>query len=179
MSFIWIVWSTLHVYLWSFYEILSCFFLGKCGVWFEQRWRSLKSLSLWSGWFSCWNPNSEQQIIGPCWIKKVSLFMNKYTYILAKKFTISACTTQYAYKIAHSSKFMGKTFQAAQLTHERFLTIEHSCKIFFWYLPNWTFTKWSKRAKIWLSQSIFYVKKPPNLSIFFSLKNINSGPHFL
>ena len=28
-------------------------------------------------------------------------------------------------------KFMGKTFQAAQLTHERFLTIERSCKIFF------------------------------------------------
>ena len=26
---------------------------------------------------------------------------------------------------------MGKTFQAAQLTHERFLTIDHSCKIFF------------------------------------------------
>ena len=30
-----------------------------------------------------------------------------------------------------SSEFMGKTFQAAQLTHERFLTIDHSCKIFF------------------------------------------------
>ena len=29
------------------------------------------------------------------------------------------------------SEFMGKTFQAAQLTHERFLTIDHSCKIFF------------------------------------------------
>ena len=84
-----------------FMKYYLVFFLGKCGVWFEQRWRSLKSLSLWSGWFSCWNPNSEQQIIGPCWIKKVSLFMNKYTYILAKKFTISACTTQYAYKIAH------------------------------------------------------------------------------
>ena len=39
-----------------------------------------------------------------------------------------------------ASEFMGKTFQAAQLTHERFLTIDHSCKIFFWYLPNWTST---------------------------------------
>ena len=39
-----------------------------------------------------------------------------------------------------SSEFMGKTFQAAQLTHERFLTIDHSCKIFFWDLPNWTST---------------------------------------
>ena len=29
------------------------------------------------------------------------------------------------------SEFMEKTFQAAQLTHERFLTIDHSCKIFF------------------------------------------------
>ena len=29
------------------------------------------------------------------------------------------------------SEFMGKTFQAAQLTHERFLTIDHSYKIFF------------------------------------------------
>ena len=38
----------------------------------------------------------------------------------------------------HISEFMMKTFQAAQLTHERFLTIDHSCKIFFWYLPNWT-----------------------------------------
>ena len=26
------------------------------------------------------------------------------------------------------------------LTHERFLTIDHSCKIFFWYLPNCTST---------------------------------------
>ena len=30
-----------------------------------------------------------------------------------------------------ASEFMGETFQAAQLTHERFLTIDHSCKIFF------------------------------------------------
>ena len=29
------------------------------------------------------------------------------------------------------SEFMGKTFQATQLTHERFLTIDYSCKIFF------------------------------------------------
>ena len=35
----------------------------------------------------------------------------------------------------------GKTFQAAQLTHERFLTIDHSCNFFFdTYLPNWTST---------------------------------------
>ena len=35
---------------------------------------------------------------------------------------------------------MAKTFQAAQLTHEIFLTIDHSFKIFFWYLSNWTST---------------------------------------
>ena len=36
----------------------------------------------------------------------------------------------------------GKRFKLhnAQLTNERFLTIDHSCKIFFWYLPNWTST---------------------------------------
>ena len=39
-----------------------------------------------------------------------------------------------------ANKFTGKTFQAAQLTHEKFLTLDHSCEIFFWYLPNWTST---------------------------------------
>ena len=33
--------------------------------------------------------------------------------------------------VHESNKFTGKTFQAAQLTHERFLTIDHSWKIFF------------------------------------------------
>ena len=43
-----------------------------------------------------------------------------------------------------SSEFMVKTFQAAQLTHERYLAIDHSSKILFWYLPNWTSTNlWS------------------------------------
>ena len=34
----------------------------------------------------------------------------------------------------------GKRFMLPQLTHESFLTIDHSCKTFFWYLPNWTST---------------------------------------
>ena len=34
----------------------------------------------------------------------------------------------------------GKHLKLPQLTHESFLTIDHSCKIFFWYLPNWTST---------------------------------------
>ena len=46
----------------------------------------------------------------------------------------------FLYREGNNSEFMGKSFQAAQLTHERFLTIDHSCKIFFWYLPNWTST---------------------------------------
>ena len=33
--------------------------------------------------------------------------------------------------IPSSSEFVEKTFQATQLTHERFLTIDHSCKVFF------------------------------------------------
>ena len=35
------------------------------------------------------------------------------------------------YNVSASSEFMGKTFQAAQLTHERFLTIDHACKLNF------------------------------------------------
>ena len=34
----------------------------------------------------------------------------------------------------------GKRFKLPQLTHESFLTIDPSRKIFFWYLPNWTST---------------------------------------
>ena len=33
-----------------------------------------------------------------------------------------------------------KRFKLPQLTHDSFLTIDHSCKTCFWYLPNWTFT---------------------------------------
>ena len=42
--------------------------------------------------------------------------------------------------LSATREFFGKTFLAAKLTHERFLTIDHSCKIIFWYLPNWTST---------------------------------------
>ena len=34
----------------------------------------------------------------------------------------------------------GKCFKLPQLIHESFLTIDHSWKTFFWYLPNWTST---------------------------------------
>ena len=36
-------------------------------------------------------------------------------------------------ELGSSSEFMGKTFQAAQLTHERFLTIDNSFKIYLTY----------------------------------------------
>ena len=55
--------------------------------------------------------------------------------------------------LSHSSEVMGKTFQAAQLSHERFLTIVHSCKIFFWYLPNWTSTD------LWCVSSVWQISK--------------------
>ena len=45
--------------------------------------------------------------------------------------TIKVLATYINLGISDSSEFMGKTFQAAQLTNERFLTIDHSCKIFF------------------------------------------------
>ena len=66
------------------------------------------------------------------------------TLYVEQKLDTSACLTSAKVDtVSHhtaTSEFMGKTFQAAQLTHERFLTIDHSCKIFFWYLPNWTST---------------------------------------
>ena len=34
----------------------------------------------------------------------------------------------------------GKRFKLPQQTHESFLTIDRSFKIFVWYLPNWTST---------------------------------------
>ena len=51
-----------------------------------------------------------------------SCFMGKSLGLSRQNF--SSC-------LGHSSEFMEKTFQSAQLTHERFLTIDHSCKIFF------------------------------------------------
>ena len=49
-------------------------------------------------------------------------------------------TSKSPHLIGLNSEFMVKTFQAAQLTYERVLTIDHSCKIFILYLPNWTST---------------------------------------
>ena len=49
---------------------------------------------------------------------------------------------------------------------------------FFWVLHSVELML-SKAAKFWLSKSIFYGKSYLNLSIFFSLNNINLGAHIL
>ena len=52
-----------------------------------------------------------------------------YPYIRIANNLLSECTycaVLAQYILPQISEFMGKTFQAAQLTHERFLTIDHS-----------------------------------------------------
>ena len=83
---------------------------------------------------------------------------------------------------------MGKTFQAAQLTHERFLTLYHSCEIFFWYLPNWPSTESPKFGsfflvnkvirKLKLSKNVFYKKCGPEFK-FFNEKKLERFRRFL
>ena len=55
---------------------------------------------------------------------------------------------------------MEKTFQAAQLTHERFLTLDHFYSIFLISAK----LKCHKVIKKCKKVSIFYVGKSPNLS---------------
>ena len=54
--------------------------------------------------------------------------MNSYQKCVRNIKTVAYNLTPTVY-MTDISEFMGKTFQAAQLTHERFLTIDHSCKI--------------------------------------------------
>ena len=65
-----------------------------------------------------------------------------------------------------NSEFMGKTFQAAQITREIF---DHRSLLqnIFLISAQLNFQKVQKSAKIRISKSIFYVEKSPN----FSLKN--------
>jgi hypothetical protein len=98
--------------------------------------------------------------------KKDSLGREWHTFSaeLEKMHTMRETTT---------SEFMEKTFQAAQLTHERFLTIDHSWKIIFWYLPNWTSTDLSpylsaldfSNSPVWNIQLDFF----PSLNWIFCL----------
>ena len=78
-----------------------------------------------------------------CDFKKILVQLCKDSYRYGRNTPTLLCIwiqSVAALVMRHNSEFMRKTFQAAQLTHERFLTIVHSCKIFFWYLPNWTST---------------------------------------
>ena len=79
---------------------------------------------------------------------------------------------------ADLNKFMGETFQAAQLTHERFLTLQHSYEISLRYLPNWTSIKSTKFGPIFRIKwfTIEVIKKCPLQKggpelIFFNGKN--------
>ena len=62
----------------------------------------------------------------------------------------------------------GKRFKLPQLTHESFLAIDDSCKIFFWYLPNWTFTE---STEFWpIFNSSYYWSDAIHLFVFIPLK---------
>ena len=54
---------------------------------------------------------------------------------------------------------MGKTFQATHLTHETFLTIDHSGKTFFWYLPKCSTHLWCVCTIRYVSADIKEKKK--------------------
>ena len=109
-----------------------------------------------------------------------TIFMSKVVAIEPPSFIMHNILSKTSVSMADNSKFTGKTFHVAELTHERFLTVDHSCEIFFWYLPNWTFTKRSKSAKFDFQSQFSMSKKSLNLSkIKNSLKYINLGQHFL
>ena len=67
----------------------------------------------------------------------ILVFLSKFSH-----FDIWQTTTTYIlmFYVHNNSESMGKTFQAAQLTHERFATGVYSNKISFWHLTNWTST---------------------------------------
>ena len=77
------------------------------------------------------------------------------------KFTIYIRIISSCLLLPVASEFMVKTFQAAQLTHEIFLTIDHSCKIFFLISAKLNFHQpWE------CSAIIFKLKLLPRLSLF-------------
>ena len=82
------------------------------------------------------------------------------------------------HSLSASSEFMGKTFQAAQLTHERFLTIDHSYKIFFDIcqtelpLTSGTRDSTSKTSSIFLhcEEALFRIQQTLTHHLFFTWK---------
>ena len=68
----------------------------------------------------------------------------------------------------------GKHFKLPQLTHESFLTIDHSCKIFFSYLAAWNVFPILSLVRVSTSYNIFFQVEHPkkkteikNISCFF------------
>ena len=73
---------------------------------------------------------------GFLFLKQSYKWMISYWVLIMKQTMNKSWCSRFLFRAVRTgwgggSEFMGKTFQAAQLTHGRFLTIDHSCKIFF------------------------------------------------
>ena len=81
---------------------------------------------------------------------------------------------------AHSNQiYLSTRLCVSQLTRASFSQKIKCSETVFWYLYRWDGIVASKIMKFGCSKSIFYIKKCPNLSIYFSLKNTNLGTYFL
>ena len=73
-----------------------------------------------------------------------------------------------------------ESFQTRDTKLERFLPKNQHSQRKWLNFNFWINDELSKSAKIWLWNSIFYVKSHPNFSqFFFSFENTNLGAHFL
>ena len=87
----------------------------------------------------------------------------------SKKWSQKSCSSFWPFDFLSIRRYLalvnvwGKRFKLPQLTHESVLTIDHSCKIFFWYLPNWTSTDlWSRtvlHTRGWWKFNLADIKK--------------------
>ena len=71
------------------------------------------------------------------------------------------------------------SFQAGYTKLERFLPKNQHTRREWLNFENWCNGEVSKSGKIWLLNSIFYIKNHQYLSNFFSIDSINLGAHFL
>ena len=105
--------------------------------WFRPKVKNI--LSVIHYYFNTWSKIHHNHILGleevlkTCKLKS-SCYCDVYSeyekYEIEDKFLTSLLAFLSNVTAPDNSEFMGKTFQAAQLTHERFLTSD-SCKIFF------------------------------------------------
>ena len=101
-------------------------------------------------------------------MNKDKIFIFCYTVLLNDLLTYGCPLQQYRLL----------SFQAGYTKLERFLLKNQHTQKELSNLENSSNGEESKSAKIWHSKSIFYIKNHLNLSIFFSLKNLNLGEHF-